>query len=233
MKVIKNDNNQPLTLAELEVCRQLERSQQAGEALFRPQLAAGQPAPNCVAFLKKTGRFAITILGGRYTVDGGQWWRHEENGVQTPIDNPLEAAWQAGKSVRIELNHRLERSTYVIAVVWFPDMEEDEDILDEAGGRSLGLVFGEVDLVQRLVNLPRDGQLQTSLGRRLIQQEVAVLSRAPAPEATTLDTAAPDTAALEVGEGKLVIHHVDVVNVYIIVGSDGAGGISLRDILGR
>ena len=70
MKVVKNDNNISLTPAELEACQQFEASNRAGQVLFHPQVAAGQPAPNCVALLEEVGRFAITILQGRYTVEG-------------------------------------------------------------------------------------------------------------------------------------------------------------------
>lgn len=219
MKVVKNDSNQPLTQAETEVCRQFKRSQRAGQALFRPSVDAGQPVPSWVVFLEGTGRFAVTVLEGRHGVQNGQWWRHDENGVQTPVDNPLEQAWQAARAVRAELNRQLELNTYVIAVLWFPDMAEDEDILDEADGRSVHLCFGEVDLAQRLVNLPREDQLQTQLSRRYVEREVAALSRSAAAEEAT----APETAALEIGDGRLVVQHADVVNVYISAGSGSDG----------
>ena len=46
MKVVRNDNNQPLTPAEMVACQQFEQSEREGQALFQPQVAAGQPAPN-------------------------------------------------------------------------------------------------------------------------------------------------------------------------------------------
>ena len=49
MKVVKNDNNNPLSPAEMKACQQFEASSQAGQVLFQPQVATGQPAPNCVA----------------------------------------------------------------------------------------------------------------------------------------------------------------------------------------
>ena len=178
MKVVKNnDDNQPLTLAELAAIQQFEQSHRDGQAVFRPVVAAGLPVPNCVVFLEETGRFAVTILEGRYAVQGDDWVRLEANGIQVPVGNPLEAAWQAGKSVRTYLNRKLELNTYVMAVVWFPDMGEDQDIMDEVDGRSVGLFFEEVDLVQLLAGLPREDQLQPQLSSRYIQKEVAALSR--------------------------------------------------------
>ena len=224
MKVVNNNdnNNRPLTLAELEAIRQFEQSDPAGQALFHPRVAAGQSAPNCVVFLEETGRFAITMLEGRYAVEDGRWYRYQANDVQTPVDNPLETSWQAAKSVRMALRRELDLNTYVIAVVWFPDMEEDEDILEESEGRSVHLTFGQIDLVQRLLNVPREDELQSQLSGRYIKREVAALQPDPAAA-----EAAPDHPSLDMGDGRLVIQHVDVVNVYVNTGADGS--VSLRD----
>ena len=137
MEVVRNDNNNPLSPAEIRACQQFEASAQAGQVLFHPQVAAGQSAPNCVALFDEVGRFGITLLEGRCTVEKGQWFRHAD-GVRSPMDNPLERAWQAAKSVRTELKRELDLKTYVIAVAWFPDMDEDEDILDEAVAAACG-----------------------------------------------------------------------------------------------
>ena len=217
MKVVKNnDNNNPLTLAELEALQQFEQSEREGQAVFHPRVAAGQPAPNCVPFFGEIGRFAITILEGRYTVENGRWFHREADGAMVPVDDdPLEQAWQAAKSVRTALKRELDLNTYVIAVAWFPDMEEDEDILDEVGGRSVHLCFGEVDLVQRLVQLPKEEELQTHLSRRYIKQEVAVLSRPAAVEPEPAEGPKPVNGRT----GAMSIGRVETMNVYITVGN--------------
>ena len=222
MKVVKNndDNNKPLTLAELEALQQFEQSERDGQAVFHPQVAAGQPAPNCVPLFEKIGRFAITILEGRYTVENGGWFHREADGAMAPVyDDPLEQAWQAAKSVRTALKRELDLNTYVIAVAWFPDMEEDEDILDEVGGRSVHLFFGQVDLVQLLVKLPKEEELQTHLSRRYIKQEVAVLSRPAAVDPEPAEGPRP----VKGRAGAMHIGRVETMNVYITVenGDDG------------
>ena len=218
MKVEKNDNNNPLTLAEMEACQQFERSTRAGQALFHPQVAAGHPASTCVAFFEEIGRFAVTILEGRYSVENGQWYRHDGDGTRESIDNPLEGAWQAAKTVRTELKRELDLNTYVIAVVSFPDMAEDEDILDEAEGRSVHVLFDEVDLVQRLVSLPKDDELQTHLSRRYIKQEVSVLSRS---SAAVSPEPAETSSPVKERVGALVIERVETVNIYITIVNGG------------
>ena len=54
-----------------------------------------------------------------------------------------------------------------------------------------------------------------------------MLSRTATPEAKT-----PEQAFLEIGDGRLVIQHVDVVNIYINSGPDASGGASLPDVPG-
>ena len=220
MKVVKNDNNNPLSPAEMKAAQQFEASTQAGQVLFHPQVATGQPAPDCVALFEEIGRFGVAILEGRYTVETGQWFRHEADGARSPMDNPLERAWQAVKSVRTELKRELDISTYVIAVAWFPDMDEDEDILDEASGRSVRLLFGHANLAQRLVDLPKEDELQTHLSRRYIEREVGILSRTPAGE-----TPAPAEEPQPVNgrAGALTFQRVDTVNIYVTVVNGSVG----------
>ena len=231
MEVVRNNNSNPLSPAEMRACQQFEASTQAGQVLFHPQVAAGQPAPNCVAFFDGVGRSGVTILEGRHTVEDGQWFHHHADGARSPMDDPLERAWQAATSVRTELKRELDLNTYVIAVAWFPDMDEDEDILDEADGRSVRLFFGQVDLAQRLVNLPKDDELQTQLNHRFIKREVEVLSRAPAVEAPA---PAEEPQPVNGRAGALTFQQVDTVNIYVTVVNGGVGdGPSLITMQGQ
>lgn len=220
MKVVMNDIGNPMSPAELKAVRQFEASAQAGQVLFHPQVADGQPAPDCVALFEGVGRFGVTILEDRYTVDGGQWFRHQADGARSPMDNPLEKVWQAAKSIRTELKEQLAINTYVIAVAWFPDMDEDEDILDEADGRKVRLLFGQADPAQRLASFPGDDELQTHLSRRFIKREVEVLSRAPAVETPP---PAGEPQSLNERTGALTFQQVDTVNIYVTVVNGGAG----------
>ena len=224
MNVVYDDRNNhtPLTPAGLEALRQFEASPQDGQVLFHPKVADGQPAPDCVAFIEQVGRFAVTIMEGRYTViEDGQWLPLQADGAHSPID-PLERAWQAAKAVRAELKRELGLKTYVIAVAWFPDMDEDqgEDILDETGGSSVRMLFGQAGLAQRLANLPKEEEVQAQLSRRFIQREVEALSPAPAAEAPAPDgeTQPPNGRA-----GALIFQHVDTVNIYVTVVNGSVG----------
>ena len=220
MRVAKNENNHPLTPTEMVVCRQFEQSDQEGQALFHPQVADSQPAPDCVAFFKEVGRFGITILEGQYSVEGGQWFRHDEGSGRTPIDNPLEGAWQAAKAVRTALKEELEIGAYVIPVVWFSGMEEDEDVLDEASGRSVRVLFAQDEMVQRLVNIPKGVELQGHLSSLYIKREVAVLS----PAAVLVGPAPAGESQPDEGRpGAITFQRVETVNIYVTVVNGGIG----------
>ena len=221
MEIIRNDNNNPLSQAEMKACQQFEASPLAGQVLFHPQVADGQPAPNCVAFLEGVGRFGVTILEDRYTVEGRQWFRHQADGARSPIYKPLEGVWQAAKAVREELNRNLDIGAYVIPVAWFPDMDEEEDILDEVGGSKVRLLFGQADLAQRLVHLPKESQLQTHLSRIYIQRDVEVLTRAPAVE--TPAPAGEEPQSVSGRAGALTFQHVDTVNIYVTIVNGSVG----------
>ena len=217
MKVVRSDN-QLMSMADIEACQQFEASDRAGQALFHPQVAAGQPAPDCVAFFKEVGRFGITILEEQYSVEGGQWFRHDEGSGRTPVDNPLEGAWQAAKAVRTALQEELDIGAYVIPVVWFSGMEEDEDILDEASGRSVRVLFAQDEMVQRLVNIPKGGELQSHLSNQYIRREVAALS----PAAVLVGPAPAGESQLDEGRpGAITFQRVDTVNIYVTVVNGG------------
>ena len=129
-------------------------------------------------------------------------------GTQFPAPNRIASISAWPPLTELDLN------TYIIPVARFPDMDEEEDILDEAGGRSVRLFFGQVDYAQRLVNLQKGDELQTHLNRRCIKQEVEVLSHAPAVETAT---PAEEPQSVNGRAGTLTFQRVDTVNIYVTV----------------
>ena len=217
MKTEKSDNNKnrPLTLAQAEFCDQLERSDRSGQALWWPQVAAGEPSPDCVVFIAEIGRFAVAFPPGQYSARGVDWRRHDSDGGGTPVPDLIEEAWQAARQVRLAIKAELGIGAYTIPVIIFNDMGPDAGIMEAAQGRGVRVFFGQDEVVQRLANLPDEEQLQPQLGSRYIQKEVAVLSRSSAAEST-----APEAAVLDIGDGRMVIQHADVVNVHVNTDAD-------------
>ena len=211
MKVVKTDENRPMTLKELEICRQFEQSDRSGQALWWPIVAPGDPAPECLALLEGNGRYALAFLHDQWSVRGGEWYRHAEDGAVTPMGNAREDAWEAAMSVKDRLTE--DRGCYVIPVMVFIDMTPDPDILEEMRGSQVRLLWGLDDLAARLADLPEGDQVQKQLGKRLIAQEVEKLSRRPAaarpaqaPKAATLTVSGESVTVREGDEFHIDIH---------------------------
>ena len=212
MKVAKTDDNHVMTLKEIEICQQFEQSDRSGQALWWPLLAPGDPAPDCLVLLEGNCRYALTFLHDQWSAQGGEWYRHE-HGAVTPMGNVREEAWQAAMSVKDRLteDRGRGRGCYVIPVMVFTDMTPDPDILEETRGSKVRLLWGLDDLVSRLADLPEGDQVQHLLGKTLIAQEVAKLSRRPADARP----AQPPAATLTVSGGAVTIRDGDDVHIDI------------------
>ena len=239
MKVIKTDNNnnhkRAMTLAELEALAQFEASDRKGQAVFHPRVGPDSPAPHYVALLEGLTRIVVTHVDGEHWVEDGQWYRRDDESTVTPIGDVLERCWQAAMAVRSRLKEALGIKAYVVSAAVFTGMEPDESIVAAAASRSTRVLFGMDDHVERLAALPGEQDLQYPLQARSIPDEAEALSRQPAATA-----AEPETASLDVGDDRVVIHagavHVDTVNVYITIvaapnggGNDGDGLPTVQD----
>ena len=212
MKVVKTDDNRAMTLKEIEICQQFEQSDRSGQALWWPIVAPGDPAPDCLVLLEGNGRYALTFLHGLWSVRGGEWYRHGEDGAVTPMGNVREKVWEAAMSIKDRLSQDLDFGCYVIPVMVFTDMTPDPDILEEMRGSKVRLLWGLDDLVARLADLPDGNQVQKQLGKRFISQEVEKLSRRPA--AGNPDPL-PKAATLTVSGGAVTVRDGDDVHIDI------------------
>ena len=215
MKVEKIDNNRAMTPAQTQFCRQLEHSDRSGQVFWWPRVADGQPDPDCVVFLESICRFAVMFLDGGFSVRGENWYCHDAGGAATLVPDPIETARQAAQSMREAIKGKLGIGAYTIPVAVFADMEPDAGIMKAAQDRKVKVLFGQDDVVERLANLPDEEQLQPQLNRLFIQQEMTLLRRLCGMDAKT-----SENVSLEIGGGKLVVQHADVVNVYVTGNTD-------------
>ena len=217
MKVVKTDDNRPMTLREIEICQQFEQSDRSGQALWWPIVAPGDPAPgdpassDWLVLLEGNGRYAITFLYGPWSVRGREWYRHTEDGAVTPMGNVREKVWKAAMSIKDRLSQDRDFGCYVIPVIVITDMTPDPDILEEMRGSKVRLLWGLDDQVARLADLPEGDQVQKQLGKRLMSEEVEKLSRRPAAG----NPAQPPNATLTVSGGAVTIQDGDEVHIDI------------------
>ena len=218
MKVVKTDDNRPMTLREIEICQQFEQSDRSGQALWWPIVAPGDPAPgdpassDWLVLLEGNGRYAITFLYGPWSVRGREWYRHTEDGAVTPMGNVREKVWKAAMSIKDRLSQDRDFGCYVIPVIVITDMTPDPDILEEMRGSKVRLLWGLDDQVARLADLPEGDQVQKQLGKRLMSEEVEKLSRRPAAGNPAQP---PQAATLTVSGGAVTIQDGDEVHIDI------------------
>ena len=217
MKVVKTDDNRPLTLKEIEICQQFEQSDRSGQALWWPIVAPGDPAPgdpasDCLVLLEGNGRYALTFLHDQWSVRAGEWYRHTEDGAVTPMGNVREKVWKAAMSIKDRLSQDRDFGCYVIPVIVITDMTPDPDILEEMRGSKVRLLWGLDDQVARLADLPAGDQVQKQLGKRLMSEEVEKLSRRPA---AGNPAPPPKAATLTVSGGAVTIQDGDEVHIDI------------------
>ena len=130
MKVVKTDDNRPMTLREIEICQQFEQSDRSGQALWWPLVAPGDPAPGdpaseCLVLLEGNGRYAITFLHDQWSVRDGEWCHHAKDGAVTPMGNVREKVWEAAMSIKDRLSQDRDFGCYVIPVIVLTDMTPD------------------------------------------------------------------------------------------------------------
>ena len=210
MKVTKTDNSKNnMTPAQREALAQFKASARLGQAVFHPWVGPNTPAPHCVVLPEGLTRIAVTYLDGAHWVEDGQWYRCDDKGTETPIDDVLEGCWQSGVAVRSWLNKEKGIKAYAVAVAVFPSMEPDASIMAAASNRGARVLFGMDDHVERLAGLLGEKDLKHPLEGRYISDDAAVLSRRPG--AATVE---PETASLDVDDGSVVIHagavHIDL-----------------------
>ena len=195
MKVVKTDDNRPMTLTEIEIYHQFEQSDQPGQVLWWPLVADDDPAPDCLVSLEEICRFPAVFLRGTWSVANGQWYHRDEDDVDVPVVNPLEAAWKCAMSVKNRLEQKDDFGCYVIPVVVFTDMEESRHIMQEFGNRKVRPLWGRDNLLAKFADLPTSRQIQKKLSSWYISQDMRTLTCPPAENA-----AAPSEVAVDVGE---------------------------------
>ena len=218
MKVVRTNDNRPMTPREIQVCQQFEQSDRSGQALWWPLTTPGNPVPgdpasDCLVLLEGNGRYALTFLHDRWSVREGEWRRHAEDGAVTPMGDVREDAWEAAMSIKDRLSQDLDFGCYVIPVMVITDMTPDPDILEEMRGSKVRLLWGLDDLVARLADLPEGDQVQKQLGKRFISREVGTLSRRPAaarptqpPQAATVTVSGEPVTVRDGDEFHIDIH---------------------------
>ena len=223
--------NNPKRRAESQVFDEIRRSRLPGFAHYEWQRDHNSPQLDYALWRLNVGRFGLEVKGGRYFLKKGKWCLNTEDGPQKK-KCPLGKAWDATMSLHDELVGILEREAFFIAVLVFPDMEPDQDIIDKAERSNVHVLWGTDGLMDRLEQIAAAREVYNPPDEEDIESEVAAVTDAQVlyeppvdgPPRQDEDPLAPEVAEvapesrMETAAGSIIIQHVDTLNIYTVSG---------------
>ena len=204
----------PMRRAEREVYQALEASELPGRALYEVKVNKKAAQVDFLVWAEGIALFATQLKGGIYVLDQGELSLVTHHGRD--LQNGLVAdVWDASMAISRFLKPILHRGAYVVPVLAMPDMEEDEVIRDMAARRSVEVVFGMDNWVDRLVEMDDGHPIRYRPTEASIEEEITAIMPELAP--------APAPASPQV-----VIQNVE--NLHIHVGPEGIETLGLQDL---
>ena len=220
--------NDPKRRAEARVFDEINASRLSGFAHYEWQRDHNSPQLDVALWLLNVGRFGVDIKGGHYFLEKGKWYLKTDNGPQKKAC-PLRKAWDATMSLHDELVDVLDHEAFFIAVLVFPDMEPDQDIIDRAERSNVHVLWGTDGLMDRLEQIAAAREVYNPPDAKDIAREVAAVTDDQILYEPTVDgpprqdeaPLAPEVtpeSRMDVTAGSITIQHVDTLNVYTVSG---------------
>ena len=128
-----------------------------------------------------------------------------------------------------ELVDIVDHEAFFIAVLVFPDMEPDQDIIDRAERSNVHVLWGTDGLVERLQHIAAAREVYNPPDAEDIESEVAAVTdeqvlydppatAPPRHDEVPLLPGIPPGAPMGIAAGPITIQHVDTLNVYTVSG---------------
>ncbi len=226
----------PTRQAERRVYNELVNSPRPGYALYEVRAISRAPEIDFAVWIQGVACYGIQVKGGQNTKDGPSWLLHTVDGTEE-VSCPIQQTWDAALAIKTAVKRGTGRRTYVIPVLLFPDMLPDREIQHfvESDGR-VNLLWGEEDLITRLIALPETDKVYNPPDAGQVVAEVAAVR--PALDFDAADAAEPGTEAkehrrlgtdrpirgrMDLTARQVVIQRADVVNVYTVDSPAEAG----------
>ena len=201
----------PRRRCEAIIYDQLAGSGLPGHGLY--ELTPGPVAPQVdfALWIEGQARIGLQVKGGQYTVENTLWHLNTPAGADH-VPCPLTRTWDGAIGIRDALYQSLGFKIFVIPVLLLADMEPEPAIEEWAAAGRVRVLWGSGDLVSRLLEVAHDVGVKFPPTAEHIRREVeAVTSGLVLP-----GEAAPPPAAPEEPEARrLIIQHIDAVNVYV------------------
>ena len=208
----------PKRQAEAAVFDALAGSDRCGHALYEWGAPDRPHRTDFALWLENTGRFAIEVKGGQYTLDSDRWLLHTPDGGLDAKGSPLQQADDAAMDLRNEIYRNTSFKVFVVPVVVFPDMVLDPAIERCAQRTNVRVIWGTEHLLADLEAVARRIVVDHPPRASYIKNEVRAItvgSDTGADQSTDSGHPRTDTASgaaveqLELAGAHITIHHVE------------------------
>ena len=188
----------PERRAERRIYQGLANSGRTGCACYEWRRDYGRIEVDFVIWLEGLGRFALQVKGGRYLLIDGEWHLRTRRGLKAAASSPLDEAWLGALDLHDDIEELAETAynPFVTAVVAFPDMEPDADMVNLARRKAVHLLWGDDDPVGQLEEACRRRSVRSALDAERIAREVLAVTDG----LIRLDDAGHETEAGETGD---------------------------------
>ena len=192
----------------------MEASPIPGRALYEVKVTRHAAQVDLVLWAEAIATFGVQLKGGPYEIHDGELCLVNSNG-RTPKPGLLVKVWDSSMAIPEFIQRKLGRGMYIVPVLGLPDMERDEAILDMAARRSVEVLFGQDDWVNRLVALADGHPIRHRPTEETIEQEVMVIMPELAPATSPTSP-------------QVVIHNVEQLHLH--VGPEGVATLGIPDL---
>ena len=233
-----NHRTDPKRQAEGRIFDAIQSSCQPGFTYFEWKRDRRSPEVDFALWLLGVGRFSIEVKGGQRSLRNGKWYLATQHGRQETA-SPSRQAWRAAMALREEMVETLDDdNAFIIAVLYFADMEPDPVIAAMAEREHTHVIWGTDNPFQRLEEIAAATPVYFPPNAEDIRREVAavtgnqILYHGQDPDQEHRDEQLPPPAQPEIpvvpqlgiATGSVTIHHVDTVIIQPAPGPVPANG---------
>ena len=221
----ENRSTDPKRQGELRVYKNIANSSVTGLTIYGGKVGPEAPEVDYALWLQKEARASAELKSGQNSFERGEWTLHSVNGSEV-VDSPVIQARDAAISIRDAVRKSLGRKVFVLAFLIFPDMDHDQKIINEASRQKVHVIFGSRGIVDEILRVAAAEEIFMPPMASHIQEEAELfIPGIQYPKSGTDTPRADRMPVLQEGMGitthKVIIQHVDVVNLYT-----GGGGAS-------
>ena len=219
-----NRRTDPKRQGELKVYTELSATPTVGLAIYGGKAGPDSPEEDFVLWLHKEVRASVEVKGGETSFEYGQWILHSVHGPEL-VDSPVIQAKDAAFSFKDAVKEAFGRKVYILSVIVFTDMAPDPAIIQEAERHKVHALFGTSGLVEKILEIAGTREIFVPPTLSHIRNEAQLFvpgidylqQRAAEPRTDGDDR---ECAKMDIAAQRVIIQHVDVVNIYT-TGSDG------------